>query len=314
MNPQNRIALVLLLLAALLLPLMAGTYWVTLTTQFLIFGMLALSADLLLGHAGLFSLCHAAFFAVSAYTTAILQVRYGVSGPAAVAAGVLAGTLLGMVFGLSVRTRGVYFILVTLAMGYIIWGVGYRWTALTGGDSGITNVPAPAIGGMKITNASQFYYLVLTVVVLVLAVYHRLVNSPFGLALRGIKTGEPRMRSLGFRPAAHLYAAFVLSSFMASIAGVLYVYLNRFVNPVAASLHNNVEAVLMAIVGGSGTLLGPFIGAALVLGLRNWVSTFFELHLVVMGLVFIAVVIWAPGGVIGLVRRVLSPAGKEGRS
>ena len=217
MNPQNRIALVLLLLAALLLPLMAGTYWVTLTTQFLIFGMLALSADLLLGHAGLFSLCHAAFFAVSAYTTAILQVRYGVSGPAAVAAGVLAGTLLGMVFGLSVRTRGVYFILVTLAMGYIIWGVGYRWTALTGGDSGITNVPAPAIGGMKITNASQFYYLVLTVVVLVLAVYHRLVNSPFGLALRGIKTGEPRMRSLGFRPAAHLYAAFVLSSFMASI-------------------------------------------------------------------------------------------------
>jgi branched-chain amino acid transport system permease protein len=268
----------------------------------------------LLGHAGLFSLCHAAFFAVSAYTTAILQVRYGVSGPAAVAAGVLAGTLLGMVFGLSVRTRGVYFILVTLAMGYIIWGVGYRWTALTGGDSGITNVPAPAIGGMKITNASQFYYLVLTVVVIVLAVYHRLVNSPFGLALRGIKTGEPRMRSLGFRPAAHLYAAFVLSSFMASIAGVLYVYLNRFVNPVAASLHNNVEAVLMAIVGGSGTLLGPFIGAALVLGLRNWVSTFFELHLVVMGLVFIAVVIWAPGGVIGLVRRVLSSSGKGGQS
>jgi len=314
MNPKNRIALVLLLLAAALLPLMAGTYWVTLTTQFLIFGMLALSADLLLGHAGLFSLCHAAFFAVSAYTTAILQVRYGVSGPAAVAAGVLAGTLLGMVFGLSVRTRGVYFILVTLAMGYIIWGVGYRWTALTGGDSGITNVPAPAIGGMKITNASQFYYLVLTVVVLVLAVYHRLVNSPFGLALRGIKTGEPRMRSLGFRPAAHLYAAFVLSSFMASIAGVLYVYLNRFVNPVSASLHNNVEAVLMAIVGGSGTLLGPFIGAALVLGLRNWVSTFFELHLVVMGLVFIAVVIWAPGGVIGLVRRVLSSSGKGGQS
>jgi branched-chain amino acid transport system permease protein len=314
MNPKNRIALVLLLLAAALLPLMAGTYWVTLTTQFLIFGMLALSADLLLGHAGLFSLCHAAFFAVSAYTTAILQVRYGVSGPAAVAAGVLAGTLLGMVFGLSVRTRGVYFILVTLAMGYIIWGVGYRWTALTGGDSGITNVPAPAIGGMKITNASQFYYLVLTVVVIVLAVYHRLVNSPFGLALRGIKTGEPRMRSLGFRPAAHLYAAFVLSSFMASIAGVLYVYLNRFVNPVAASLHNNVEAVLMAIVGGSGTLLGPFIGAALVLGLRNWVSTFFELHLVVMGLVFIAVVIWAPGGVIGLVRRVLSSSGKGGQS
>ncbi len=314
MNHKLRIALALLLLAAVLLPHVAGAYWVALSTQILIFGMLALSADLLLGHAGLFSLCHAAFFAVSAYTTAILQVRYGVSGGWAVMAGVTAGTLLGTVFGLSVRTRGVYFILVTLAMGYIIWGVGYRWTALTGGDSGITNVPAPSVGGLKVANANQFYYLVLTVVVIMIAVYQRLVSSPFGLALRGIKTGEPRMRSLGFRPAAHLYAAFVISSFMASVAGVLYVYLNRFVNPVTASLHNNVEAVLMAIVGGSGTLFGPFIGAGLVLGLRNWVSTFFELHLVVMGLVFIAVTIWAPGGVIGLLRRMVSRTGKEGQS
>ncbi len=314
MNHKLRIALALLLLAAVLLPLVAGAYWVALSTQILIFGMLALSADLLLGHAGLFSLCHAAFFAVSAYTTALLQVRYGVSGGWAVMAGVTAGTLLGTVFGLSVRTRGVYFILVTLAMGYIIWGVGYRWTALTGGDSGITNVPAPSVGGLKVANANQFYYLVLTVVVIMIAVYQRLVSSPFGLALRGIKTGEPRMRSLGFRPAAHLYAAFVISSFMASVAGVLYVYLNRFVNPVTASLHNNVEAVLMAIVGGSGTLFGPFIGAGLVLGLRNWVSTFFELHLVVMGLVFIAVTIWAPGGVIGLLRRMVSRTGKEGQS
>lgn len=314
MNHKLRIALVLLLLAAVLLPQVAGAYWVALSTQMLIFGMLALSADLLLGNAGLFSLCHAAFFAVSAYTTAILQVRYGVTGGWAVMAGITAGTLLGTVFGLSVRTRGVYFILVTLAMGYIIWGVGYRWTALTGGDSGITNVPAPSVGGLKVANANQFYYLVLTVVVIMLVAYQRLVSSPFGLALRGIKTGEPRMRSLGFRPAAHLYAAFVLSSFMASVAGVLYVYLNRFVNPVTASLHNNVEAVLMAIVGGSGTLFGPFIGAGLVLGLRNWVSTFFELHLVVMGLVFIAVTIWAPGGVIGLLRRMVNRTGKEGQS
>jgi branched-chain amino acid transport system permease protein len=314
MNHKLRIALVLLLLAAVLLPQVAGAYWVALSTQMLIFGMLALSADLLLGNAGLFSLCHAAFFAVSAYTTAILQVRYGVTGGWAVMAGITAGTLLGTVFGLSVRTRGVYFILVTLAMGYIIWGVGYRWTALTGGDSGITNVPAPSVGGLKVANANQFYYLVLTVVVIMLVAYRRLVASPFGLALRGIKSGEPRMRSLGFRPAAHLYAAFVLSSFMASVAGVLYVYLNRFVNPVTASLHNNVEAVLMAIVGGSGTLFGPFIGAGLVLGLRNWVSTFFELHLVVMGLVFIAVTIWAPGGVIGLLRRMVSRTGKEGQS
>lgn len=302
MSTNHRIALVLLALAVAL-PMVAGTYWVGLATQIVIFGMLALSADLLLGHAGLFSLCQAAFFGVAAYTTAILQVRYGVATHWAVPAGLLAGTALGLLYGLSVRTRGVYFILVTLAMGYIVWGVGYRWTALTGGDSGITNVPAPTLAGFQFSTAVQFYYLVLAILLAVLVAYQKLVNSPFGLGLRGIKSGEPRMRSLGFKPAQHLYVAFVISAFIASLAGVLYVYLNRFVNPVSASLHVNVEVVLMAIVGGSGTLLGPFIGAALVLGLRNWVSTFFELHLAVMGLVFIAVVLWAPGGVIGLLRK-----------
>lgn len=311
MTAYQRTLLVLLALA-IALPFVAGTYWVSLTTQIFIFGLLALAADLLLGHAGLFSLCHAAFFSVAAYTTAILQVRYGWSTPMAVPAGLGAGTLLGLVFGLSVRTRGVYFILVSLAMGYIIWGVGYRWSSFTGGDSGITNVPAPTVAGVAFSTPVQFYFLVLTVLVVVLLAYHRLVRSPFGLGLRGIKSGEPRMRSLGFKPAQHLYVAFVISAFMASLAGVLYVYLNRFVNPVSASLHVNVEAVLMAIVGGSGTVLGPFIGAGLILGLRNWVSTFFELHLAVMGLVFMAVVIWAPGGVMGVLRKLR--AGKGGAS
>lgn len=303
MKAYRQILFGLLLALLLAWPYLSGPYWTGLMTQIFIFGMLALSVDLLLGNAGLFSLCHAAFFSVAAYTTAILQVRYSVPTLLAAPAGILAGTLLGLVFGLSVRTRGVYFILVTLAMGYIVWGVGYRWSSFTGGDSGVTNVPAPAVAGAQVTSPTQYYYVVLIVLLAVLWFYRRLVQSPFGLALRGIKSGEDRMRSLGFNPARHLYAAFVISALMASLAGVLYVYFNRFVNPVSASLHVSVEAVLMAIVGGTGTILGPIIGAGLVLGLRNWVSTFFELHLAVMGLTFIAVVIWAPGGVVGLVRR-----------
>ena len=287
----------------LLVPFGADAYWVSLVTQMLIFGLLALSADLLLGHAGLFSLCHAAFFSVAAYASAITQVRYGWDSASGMVAGLLLGTALGLVFGLAVRTRGVYFILVTLAMGYVIWGVGYRWTALTGGDSGITNVPALRLGSWSLENGTELYYWVLFVVLVVMWLYARLIQSPFGLALRGIKSGEPRMRSLGYSTPAHLYAAFVISSFMSSLSGVLYVCFNKFVNPVSASLQVNVESVLMAIVGGSGTLLGPFLGAGLILGLRNWVSTFFELHLAVMGLVFMAVVIWAPGGVVGLWQR-----------
>jgi len=294
----------LALAAALALPSVAGPFWTGLVTQMYIFGLLALSVDLLLGHAGLFSLTHASFFAVSAYTVAILQVRYAVPTALAAPAGILAGTLLALLFGLAVRTRGVYFILITIAFGYVVWGVAHRWSSFTGGDNGVTNVPFPALGPAAITSHTQYYYLVLAAVVLCGLAYRVFMRSPFGLGLRGIRASETRMSSLGYRTSLHLYAAFVLSGALASFAGVLYVYYNKFVNPVAASFPISVEAALMAIVGGSGTLIGPFLGAGVVLGLRNWVSSFFELHAAVMGAVFIATVLWAPGGLVGLARKV----------
>ena len=290
--------------AALSLPYVGGPFWTGLVTQMLIFGLLALSVDLLLGHAGLFSLTHASFFAVSAYTLAILQVRYGVPTILAAPAGIFAGTLLGLVFGLAVRTRGVYFILITIAFGYIVWGVAHRWSSFTGGDNGVTNVPFPAVGSVGITSNTQYYYLVLAVVILCGFGYRVLIRSPFGLGLRGIKASESRMQSLGYRTGLHLYAAFVLSAALASLAGVLYVYYNRFVNPVASSFPISVEAALMAIVGGSGTIIGPFLGAGVVLGLRNWVSSFIEMHHAIMGMVFIATVLWAPSGLMGIAARL----------
>jgi len=285
------------------MPLVAGEFWITLLSQIMIFGLLALSADLLLGHAGLFSLCHAAFFAVAAYTTAILQVRYGASTALAAPAGILAGSALSLVFAVAVRTRGVYFILITLAFGYIIWGVAYRWASFTGGDNGVTNVPFPALGTLRVAGATQYYYVVLVAVVLCGLAYRLLVTSPFGLTLRGIKSSESRMRSLGYDVGRHLYVAFVLSGIIASLAGVLYVYYNRFINPVAASFPVSVEAVLMAIVGGSGTILGPFLGSGIILVLRNWVSGFFHYYTAVLGVVFIVTVLWAPQGIMGLAAR-----------
>jgi len=290
--------------ALALLPQVAGPFWTGLATQMIVFGLLALSVDLLLGHAGLFSICHGSFFAVAAYTTAILQVRYAVPTALAAPAGLLAGTLLGLLFGLAVRTRGVYFILITIAFGYVVWGVAHRWSSFTGGDNGVTNVPFPAVGGLRVESDTDYYYLVLLVVALCALGYRVLVRSPFGLTLRGIKGSESRMRSLGYDSNRHLYAAFVLSAALASLAGVLYVYYNRFVNPVAASFPVSVEAALMAILGGTGTIAGPFIGSAIILGLRNWVSSFFELYATVMGLVFIVTVLWAPGGLVGLAARL----------
>lgn len=302
---RTRLAIMLAVLAAVLaLPYYGGPFWTGLASQIYIFGLLALSVDLLLGHAGLFSLCHASFFAVAAYTTAILHVRYGVPTVLAAPAGVFAGTLLAMIFGMAVRTRGVYFILITIALGFTVWGVGYRWSSFTGGDNGVTNVPFPSVGPLAITSHTQYYYLVVAVVVLCAICYRVLVSSPFGLELRGIKASESRMRSLGYRTGLHLYVAFVISGVLASLAGVLYVYYNRFVNPVTGSFQISVEAALMAIVGGTGTMIGPFIGSAVLLGLRNWVSSFFDLHTAVMGAVFIATMLWAPDGLVGLARRL----------
>jgi branched-chain amino acid transport system permease protein len=296
------------LVALLLAPLYVGPFWTALLTQIYIFGLLALSVDLLLGHAGLFSICHASFFAVAAYTTAILEVRYGYPTLIAAPAGLVGGTLLAVVFGVSVRTRGVYFILITIALGYIIWGAFYRWSSFTGGDNGITNVPPPSIGGLTVSSRVAYYYFVLGIIIVVALAYRILIRSPFGLSLRGIKASESRMRSLGYRTSMHLYTAFVISGAIASLAGVLYVYYNRFVNPVSASFQISVEVALMAIVGGSGTIVGPFVGSGIVLGLRNWVSSFFEMHAAVMGVVFIATILWAPHGIIGIFERLRTRA------
>jgi branched-chain amino acid transport system permease protein len=303
-RPYRAILGLLALAAALLAPLLVGPFWMTLITQIYIYGLLALSVDLLLGHAGLYSLCHASFFAVAAYTTAILQVRHGQPTIIAAPAGIIAGTLLAMLYGVSVRTRGVYFILITIALGYIFWGAVYRWASFTGGDNGITNVPPPSVAGVTVASQTAYYYLVLAIVLLCALGYRILTKSPFGLSLRGIKASESRMRSLGYRTTLHLYAAFVISGAMASLAGVLYVYYNRFISPVAASFQISVEVSLMAIVGGSGTIVGPFLGSGIVLGLRNWVSSFFELHAAIMGIVFIATILWAPDGIVGIAERV----------
>jgi branched-chain amino acid transport system permease protein len=302
----------LFLLVAAGAPLFIGEFWMRLLTQIMIFGLLALSTDLLLGHAGLFSLCHASFFAVAAYTTAILQVRHGTGTMLAASAGIAAGTILAAIFAVAVRTRGVYFILITLAFGYIVWGVAYRWASFTGGDNGVTNVPFPTVGSWRAADATTYYYIVLAVVLLCALAYRILTSSPFGLGLRGIKSSESRMRSMGYDVGLHLYAAFVLSGVFASIAGVLYVYFNRFINPTAASFPVSVEAVLMAIIGGSGTIVGSFLGAGIILVLRYWVSGYFHYYTAVLGIVFIVTVLWAPRGIMGLLQRWRSGDRGEG--
>jgi branched-chain amino acid transport system permease protein len=272
--------------------------------QILIFGLLALSVELLLGHIGLFSVCQAAFFAVSAYTVAILQVKYGQPTIVAVPAGMGAAIILSLIYGIAVRTSGVYFILVTIALGHVFWGISWTWVSFTNGEGGITNVPAPAVGSLVITSHSSYYYIVLAVVALCVLGYRTLTRSPFGLTLRGIRESESRMRGLGYNIAAHKYTAFVLAGTLSGIAGLLYIYFNRFVSPANAEFFLSIEVALMVLVGGTGTILGPFIGSAIMLGLRNYVSAYIDQWMIVMGLIFIVTMLWTPDGVLGVIRRL----------
>lgn len=304
MGLRRWLLLLCALAAALFAPLYLGSFWLSLLTQILIFGLLALSVDLLLGHAGMFSICQAAFFAVAAYTVAILQVKYGQPTIVAVPAGFGAAVILSLVYGIAVRTSGVYFILVTIALGHILWGVSWTWVSFTNGEGGITNVPAPAVGSLSITNPSSYYYLVLAVVAACVLGYRILIRSPFGLALRGIRESESRMRALGYHIGAHKYAAFVLSGILSGLAGLLYIYFNKFVSPASAEFFLSIEVALMVLVGGTGTLIGPFIGSAIILGIRNYVSAYIEQWMIVMGIVFIVTMLWTPDGVLGVMRRL----------
>lgn len=325
-------------LALLAAPQILGLFWTGLLIQIFVFGLFALSVDLLVGHAGILPMGQAAFFAVAAYTAAILEVRHGVAFLPAAAAAILAAAILGAVFGVAVRTAGVYFILVTLAMGHVVWGVLMRWTNVTGGENGVSNVPLPALGPIRLSSLATYYYLALAVVVLCALGYRLLIRSPFGLALHGIRESESRMRGLGYQTRAHRYVAFLLSAVLAGIAGVLYAHWNRFVSPAAANFQVSAEVVLMVCLGGPRTILGPFLGAAIILAIRSYLSGILMQWMMVMGAVFVVTVLWAPDGIVGLARRLrgrrapalavagrsplvesladgesLAPAGREGR-
>jgi branched-chain amino acid transport system permease protein len=288
------------LIAAAALPLVLTPYQTGLATQVLIFGILAMSIDLLAGFAGRTSLAHGAIFGVAAYVVVYAIEQAGIAPPVAIALGIAAATALAAVFAiLAVRTSGVYFLLLTLALGMIVWGICLRWTDVTGGENGLRGSIRPAL----LVSHRNFYWAVLAVAAPLSWAMWRFARSPFGLTLRGIRDSETRMRSLGYDVTLHLFIGFTASGFFAGVAGAMYAFFNNFVSPSTVSLAQSVEALLMAIVGGIGTLFGAFVGAATIILLQNTVSTYTERWSTVLGLVFIIVMIFAPEGIVGTIIR-----------
>jgi branched-chain amino acid transport system permease protein len=293
-------------LTLLALPYILSSYYLGLVVQMMIFALFAMSLDLLIGYTGMASLGHAAYFGIAAYATGLVALRLDWNVWLALPAGIVLAALTAALFGLlALRTRGSYFLMITLALSQVVWGIAFGWRTLTGGDDGLPDVPRPDLAldlPWSLADSTPFYYFVLFFVAVGTLLLIRIVASPFGHALRGIRESETRMLALGYDVWRYKLAAFVIAATFAGLAGCLYVYYNRFVSPDYVHVARSAEVLLMVILGGAGTLIGPTIGAAIIVLLQNIVSGYTERWLIVLGAVYVLVAMFAPRGLVGFIR------------
>ena len=296
---MRRVALFVALVLLAALPIWIGnSYYVNIATQILIYAILALGLNVLVGYAGLVTLGHAGLFGVAAYVGAIL-INDG-HGHLVVALGACLATLAATaVFGLlALRGTGLGFVMITVALGQIVWGIAYRWISLTNGDNGVSINARPAPFGLSLAGASAFYWACLVVFLVTLGAMAVFVASPFGAALRGARDQPRRMTALGYNVWLTRFLAFLFSGFWSGVAGLLYLYYNQFVSPQVVALSASAEALLMVIAGGTATLLGPIVGAALVIVMKYVVSAYVERWNFVLGAIFVLIVVFMPDGLV----------------
>lgn len=294
-NKAKLVTLIIALVGAVAAPYIFKPFTVSIITLALIFGLYAMSIDLMGGYGGLVSLGHAGIFASGAYGVGYVASR--LDGPVSqqLLVGIAAGLIVTAIFALmAMRVDGTYFLMVTLAQGMIIWGLATRSTRL-GAENGLTGVQRPE----AVAPFWKYYYLSLVVVLLCAGIMWVIVRSPFGLSLRGLKDSPSRLQMLGYNPALTKFYVFMLAGLFGTIAGILYAYYNQFVSPSNAVFATSGKGVLMAILGGIGTLVGPVIGAFIIVFIENVLSVHVERWPTLLGLLFIFTILGARKGLVG---------------
>ena len=292
------------IIVLLALPFGMSSYYTNIASQILIAAILAMSLNLLVGYAGMISLGHAAYLGVAAYATAWLMLHAGL-GPLAAGAAALAITLCVAAFYglLALRASGLGFLMITLALGEILWGLAYRWVGVTGGDNGLSGLSRPTPFGVDLDNATAFYFFTLIVFAIAFGLIALIMRSPFGASVLGTRDQPRRMSALGYNVWLIRWLVFLVAGFWGAVSGVLYVYYNNFISPHALSLTQSAEALLMVIAGGPATLLGPVVGAAVVVYMKNVASAYVERWTMLLGVVFVLIVLFLPDGLVpGLAR------------
>lgn len=285
--------------AVLSLPFVAGDFYINLASQIFIAAIFALSLNLLVGFGGMTSLGHASYLGVAAYLSALLTSRYGFDHGTAALISILGTVVMAAFFGLiALRATGLGFLMITLALSQVLWGLAYRMSNVTGGDNGIAGLTRPSPFGISLESAASFYWFALIVLVLAFAMMAVFVSSSFGSSLKGVRDQPRRMAALGFNPWMIRWITFIYAGFWGGVAGLLYVYYNKYIHPTSLSTTSSAEALLGVIAGGSGTLGGPAVGAALVLLLKNYASAYIERWNMLLGLVFLFIVLVMPTGIV----------------
>ena len=307
MTRKLAISAIAILAALALVPLVMGDFYINISSQILTYALFAVSLNLIVGYGGMVSLGHAAYFGIAAYAVTWLVTIGGMGQLSAAICAVLIATVTAALFGvLALRASGLSFLMITLALGQIVWGVAYRWVGLTQGDNGMRFPVRPEPFGVSINSATSFYYFSLIVFAVAVYIIWRMVNSPFGAALRGTRDQPRRMTMLGHNVWMVRWAAFVMSGFWAAIAGLMFVYYQKFVSPYTVSLQQSAEVLLMTILGGASTLTGPMVGAVIVTLVKNVASTYVERWNALLGLIFVLAVVFMPTGIVPGVRSLFN--------
>jgi branched-chain amino acid transport system permease protein len=308
---MKALALATLLVLAVL-PWVLARHQLSILTDLLIFGLFAMSLDLIMGYTGMVSFGHAAYFGLGAYGSALVLMHLGQPVPVALLAGALLAAVVALPVGwFSTRATGIYFAMLTLAFAQLLYTVAYKWRDLTGGSDGIAGVPKTTLfwGGPSVAAPRAYYFLVAACVVLSLLACRALVGSPFGRALQAIRENERRFTALGRDPRPFKLVVFVIAALFAGLAGALFAPFRGFASPEVMFWVLSGQGLMMVITGGIGTLIGPVIGAMVFILVQEVLSSYTEHWMIFTGAVFVLMVIFLPGGLVGTTRRGLEARG-----
>lgn len=286
-----------------------STYVTELLVQAMIYGICAFSLNLLLGYMKHPALGHAVYLGLAAYTVAICITKFHFSAFLSSMIAIFVASFAAAVFGLfALRARGVYFLMITLSIAMLVWGLAYRWVSVSGGDNGISGILRPQLGSWSLQAINDYYYFVFLIFLLSFFVMYRIIRSPFGQTIIGIKESESRMRTLGYNCWLHRYICFVIAGFFSGVSGVLFIFYNGYISPPSLELLPNMEILLMVALGGPATVVGPYIGSVIIIFVKNFVSIYTDRWLLILGSIYIITVLYTPKGVLFYVAKGLKEA------